>query len=434
MTNHVADRREKMTTLVGSVRVPRAYKTELEPTLSQIQQFEQHAGAARWVWNWALGRKKEAMELNRLPIEPIRIPTAYDLCAEIVQLKRSTHSWLARVSKMVPEEVLEDLDFAFRMLYVNHFGFPRPKSKKWCKKSFRLKGNCPTMLRVIEVRKRRIKLPFLGWIRVKHGHAGYLPITPNEGVKIHSATVSEQAGRWFVSLSVEEQRPEPKSIEGPVVGVDLGISRLATVSDGTLIVNPKPFLRLERRLAHRQRALARRQKDSANHWKAVRSLQRLHRRITNARKDCLHKATTMLAKTKSVIVVEDLSVQAMMKNHCLAKSIADVSWSQFVRQLEYKTPWYGSRLVKVDRFFPSTKTCSNCGLIKAKMSLAERTFKCECGLVMDRDLNAAINLSRWPAVGRTLETPVRDEKLQVRKPVLIGEAGISFQTHDDAGE
>ena len=198
--------------------------------------------------------------------------------------------------------------------------------------------------------------------------------------------------------------------------MDLGISRLATVSDGSVIENPKPLRRMERSLKHLQRVVSRRRKGSSNRHKAVLRAQHLYLRITNVRKDALHKATTMLAKTKSVVVVEDLAARGLLKNHRLAKSVADASWSEFVRQLGYKTRWYGSKLVKADRFFPSTKTCSKCGTVKLEMSLAQRTFHCECGLVMDRDLNAAINLSRWPAVGRTHETPVRDERSQVENP------------------
>ncbi|TLZ80292.1 MAG: IS200/IS605 family element transposase accessory protein TnpB [Methanobacteriota archaeon] len=409
----VTSDRGPMTVATKSTRVPRAYKAELDPSSAQIETFERHAGASRWVWNWGLARKTTVIALCQLPIERVRIPTAYDLGKEIVQLKRTTHRWLAEISKMVPQKALEDLDTAFKNLYENHCGFPKFKSKKWSKRSFRLQGNCPTTPKVIDVQKRRVRLPFFGWIRVKHGQAGYLPITPNDRVKIHSATVSERAGRWFVSLNVQEELSEQRPVEGPVVGVDLGISRLATVSDGSVIENPKPLRRMERSLKHLQRVVSRRRKGSSNRHKAVLRAQHLYLRITNVRKDALHKATTMLAKTKSVVVVEDLAARGLLKNHRLAKSVADASWSEFVRQLGYKTRWYGSKLVKADRFFPSTKTCSKCGTVKLEMSLAQRTFHCECGLVMDRDLNAAINLSRWPAVGRTHETPVRDERSQV---------------------
>lgn len=228
---------------------------------------------------------------------------------------------------------------------------------------------------------------------------GYLP----SRIHINSATVSERAGRWFVSINVVEQI----SSQGPAVGVDRGIDRLLVVSDGAIATNPRAMSRYERKLKRLQRSLSLMKKGSANRRKVVEALRRVHCRVANVRRDVINKAATKLARTKSVIVVDELSVRNMMANHSLAESIADVAMAEVVRQLKYKTAWYGSRLVTADRWYPSTKRCSKCGQLKGRMDLSERIYHCGvCGLTTDRDLNAARNLEQWPGVARTLETPV----------------------------
>jgi putative transposase len=179
-----------------------------------------------------------------------------------------------------------------------------------------------------------------------------------------------------------------------VIGVDRGIHTFAVCSDGTSIENPRALERGLRTLRRRGRAVGRKQRGSRNRARAVLALARQHRRIRNQRLDALHKATTALAKAKSVIVVEDLHVAGMMRNRHLARAIADQGWAEFQRQLSYKTTWYGSRLLVAPRFYPSSKTCSGCGSVKADLPLGVRIFRCpECGLVLDRDVNAARNLA-----------------------------------------
>lgn len=291
------------------------------------------------------------------------------------------------------------------------YGWPKFKSKKWAKKSFRFNGEN------VVVADNAIRLPLIGWVRLKE--RGYL--LPEGAVHLLSVTVSERGGKWFVAVSVEDSsRPIRVPKNAPVVGIDRGLKTLAVLSSGLTIESPKALRAGERKLKHLQRAVSRKQKGSANRTKAVQKLQRHHLRITNVRKDALNKATTGLAKAKSVYVVEDLAVRAMMGNHHLAKSIADASWTELLRQLEYKAAWYGSRVVKADRFFPSTKRCSSCGLVKDAMPLGERTFRCdECGLVMDRDLNASLNLQQWPLVQRTLETPVKAATSAAREAGIV---------------
>ena len=366
--------------------VLRAYKTELDLNNLQKTACNRHAGAARFAYNWGLVRKQEAFARGE------KTPSAIDLHRELNALKKSEFSWMYAVSKCAPQEALRDLDKAFAHFFRRvkekragrHVivGFPRFKSRKKGLGSFRLTG-------VIHVFDKAIQLPRLGLLRLKE--RGYLPTS---GVHILSATVSEKAGRWFISLQVEMEIPDPLPAQKPVAGVDLGINRMAQVSDGSYIENPRALKQALAKLKRLQRVVSRRQKGNANRRKAVRQLARAHYRVSNIRKDALHQATTWLAKTKSAIVLEDLNVKGMMKNHHLAQAIADVGLYEFRRQLQYKGSWYGCDVLLADRFFPSTKPCSQCGH-EREISLAERVYRCEmCGLVLERDLNAAINLEQ----------------------------------------
>ena len=362
---------------------------------AQKRARARHAGAARYAYNWGLARKKEAFANGE------KMPSAIDLHRELNALKKTELSWMYAVSKCAPQEALRDLDNAF-----GHFfrrvkerkagkqikaGFPRFKSKKNGVGSFCLTG-------AIHVFEKSIQLPRLGLLRLKERN--YLPMS---GVHILSATVSEKAGRWFVSLQVEMEIPDPAPVSKPVAGVDLGINRMAQVSDGMYFENPRALKGALTKLKRLQRVVARRQKGSANRKKAVRQLAKAHFRVANIRKDALHQATTLLTtlapsaragETKSAIMVETLNVSGMLKNHHLAQAIADVGMYEFRRQLVYKGEWYGCEVLLANRFFPSTKRCSQCGNEK-EMSLGEREYHCPvCGLAIDRDLNAAINLEQ----------------------------------------
>ena len=207
-------------------------------------------------------------------------------------------------------------------------------------------------------------------------------------------TISQRAGRWYASLTVErEDKPVAKHPKGGAVGVDLGVKHLATLSDGTVIENPRYLRKAERKLKQAQQALSRKAKGSNRRAKAKATVARIHARVSNQRQDGLHKLTTWLTRKYSGISIEDLHVAGMVKNRHLAKSISDAAFGEFRRQLEYKAARTGARLHVVDRWYRSSKTCSGCGEVKAKLSLNERTYKCDnCGLTMDRDLNAAINI------------------------------------------
>ena len=368
------------------MKVLRAFKTELDLNNAQKTACARHAGAARYAYNWGLARKKEAFANGE------KTPSAIDLHHELNALKKTELPWMYEVSKCAPQEALRDLDHAFAHFFRRvkekkvgkniKVGFPRFKSKKNSLGSFRLTG-------AIYVFEKSIQLPRLGVLRLKE--RGYLP----EAVHILNATVSEKAGRWFVSVQVEMDIPDPEPMERPVAGVDLGINRMAQVSDGTYFKNPRALKSALTKLKHMQRVVSRRQKGSANHKKAVRQLAKAHFRVANIRKEALHQATSLLAKTKSAIVLENLNVSGMVKNHHLAQAVADVGMYEFRRQVIYKGAWYGCEVLLADRFYPSTKRCSQCGQVKESIGLDEREYHCsDCGLVLDRDLNAALNLEQ----------------------------------------
>ncbi|MGO8950393.1 MAG: RNA-guided endonuclease InsQ/TnpB family protein [Ktedonobacterales bacterium] len=367
--------------------VRRAYKTELALTDRQATACKRHAGAARWAYNWGLQIKQDRYRATK------NSPTAYDLHRELNALKKTDVPWMYEVSKCAPQEALRNLDTAFTNFFrrcackkqgkwKGKLGYPRFKTKRKGLGSFRLTGS-------IVVSAEAISLPRLGSLRLKEH--GYLP---TGGVKILSATVREQAGHWYVSVQVEQEQMVPTNA-GPVVGIDLGITHLATLSDGTVIPNPRHLKRRLKKLKRFQRMVSRRKKGGKNRKKAVRKLARLHRQIKNQRRHTLHQVTTRLAKTKSVLVIEDLNVSGMLKNHRLAQAIGDVGFYEFKRQLLYKAAWYGARVILADRWEPSSKRCSGCGWVDAELTLSTRTFTCQqCGRVIDRDLNAAINLAK----------------------------------------
>lgn len=355
------------------MKVLKSYKTELDPSNVQSTLLAKHAGTARFAWNWALGQRNEEYKLTG------KSSNAIEQHRQLNKLKPTDFPWMYEVSKCAPQEALRDLDKAFKNFFAKRSLHPRFKSKKRGLGGFRLTG-------AITIESDRIRLPRIGWLRLKE--SGYIP----KDAKINSVTVKEHAGRWFVSAQVEEEISVPEN-QGPAIGLDLGLKSFVVGSDGSSLESPKPLFRSIKRLRKLSRRHSRKQKGSINRRKSARRLAKLHYRISCQRSDFIHKATTMLTKTKSVIVVEDLNVSGMLKNRCLARSISDAGWSEFVRQLEYKASWYGSKIIKAGRFYPSTKICSVCSMVKDEMPLSERTYRCDgCGLVLDRDENAAMNL------------------------------------------
>jgi putative transposase len=356
--------------------IQRAYRTELDLNNVQRTLLLKHAGCARFAYNWGLARVKDQTTK----------PNAMVLHKELNALKPTDFPWMYEVSKCAMQEALRDLQRAFVNFFEGRAKFPTFKSKNDGIGSFRLTGT-------VKVEGNRIQLPRLGWLRLKE--RGYIP----QDAHILSATVSERAGRWFVSVLVKEE-VEQAPLVNDVLGIDLGVKTLATCSDGTVYENPKVLAQHEEHLQRLQRKLSRQQKTSKRRTATKNRIARVWAKIRNVRKDGIQKATTDIVKAKRcrVVVLEDLNISGMVKNHCLAKSIHDAGMRQFRTTLEYKQAWAGGEIYLVDRWHPSSKTCSECGVVKNKLSLSERVFVCEnCGSVMDRDLNAAVNLKLYTA-------------------------------------
>lgn len=381
------------------MKIHRAYKVEIAPTEEQLDLLLRHAGCARWVYNWALRHKiDEYNERKENPDAPKKKALGkYDLQKMLTVIKNTPEDeggfpWLQEVASTATNKACEQLDTAFQNFFRRckkgeaKKGFPRFKSKAKGIGSFQLAGS-------IRVFEDAIKLPRIGMVKLKE--KGYLPYGDREDIKILGVTVSERADKWFVSLRVEQEVADPVTKDG-AVGVDVGIKTLATVSNGVVFENVKALYKAQAKLRRLQKDVSRKKKGSANRKKAIKKLAKQHYRVTCIRQDMIHKATSQIAQMAGHIGIETLNVKGMMQNKKLARALSDASMSEFLRILEYKVEWNGGHIYKVDRFFPSSKTCSGCGHVKEELSLSERTYHCEeCGMSLDRDLNAAINLMRF---------------------------------------
>ncbi len=370
------------------MKINKAYKVELKPNNKQRTLLEKSAGTARFAYNWGLNERIELYKSEKKTL------TAIDQHKILCTKKKTEYPWMYEVSKMAPQEALRDLDKAFKNFFRGikkgqKIGFPKFKSKHKSKDSFKISYG-------FYVFNAEVRIPKVGRVRLKE--KGYIP---TKNVKINSTTVSKEADGWFVSVQVEQNIVEPKEPE-TVLGVDVGIKELVVCSNGQIFKNPKYLKNSKKKLAHAQKNLARKKsnketkKSSNNRNKAKLKVQKIYRKIRNQRLDTIHKMTSNLVKTKPrYIVLEDLNVKGMMKNHKLAGAVADASFYEIKRQLQYKTSWYGGEVIEVDRFFPSSKLCSSCGCLKEDLTLQDRTYTCDCGLSIDRDLNASINLEHY---------------------------------------
>jgi putative transposase len=364
--------------------VKQAFRYELKPNNKQKGLLIKHCGVARFAWNWALARRQELYKTHE---GKECFTNAINQHRELNALKKTKFPWMYEVSKCAPQEALRNLDQAYANMIrriKNHekkIGKPKFK-KKGIHDSFRLTG-------AINIGGNFFHLPRIGKIQTKEA-------TSKLNGRILSATVSREADRWYCSLAVESDKTKPLPIKGDVIGIDLGITCFGTISNGIKIKeihSPKPLRKNIKKLKRFHRHLSHKQKGSKNRKKAQLRLSRLYRRIKNIRAEFLSFESTKLAKTKSVICIEDLNVSGMMRNHHLARSIGDEGWGDFAKQLEYKTVWYGSRLIKIPRFEPSSKRCSHCGIVNKDLKISDRTWVClNCGVINERDPNAAHNI------------------------------------------
>ena len=385
------------------------FKTQLKLNQTQRQQLPRHAVGANGrsplhAYNWGHGLCLGILSHNTdcSPQEKIKFPTAIDLHKWLNKLVKPENTWYYEVSKCAPQYALRHLAKAWQDCFKKNKARPRFK-KKGRQDSFTLDG----AIKILSSHK--IQVPVIGCLTTYER----LPSVTNP----KNITISREADRWLISFKIDVP-VVPTEKKKDVVGIDLGIKALATLSTGETIEGVKLYRKHEKKLGRLQRQVSRKVSRAANgHVGAngrlpLLKVQRIHRKIANIRKDTLHKLTSHLCKNHSVKGNEDLNVSGMMANHKLAKSIADMGFYEFRRQMEYKSELYGSQLIIVDRFYPSRRgerpfapTCSNCGEIKDSLLLSERVFYCEhCHLKIDRDLNAAKNLEK---IGRATTLRVR---------------------------
>ncbi|MFH9571823.1 RNA-guided endonuclease InsQ/TnpB family protein [Streptomyces sp. NPDC017454] len=358
--------------------VKRAFKYRFHPTDAQAAELSRTFGCVRKVYNLALAARTEAWARQER--------VNYNATSAMLTAWKKTEelAYLNDVSSVPLQQTLRHLQNAFTHFFGKRAKYPRFKSRKRSRKSAEYTTSG------FRFRDGRLTLAKM---------AGPLAVVWSrplpEGASPSTVTVSQDpAGRWFVSLLCDDPTVKPLPATDTAVGVDVGLEHLLTLSTGEKIANPR-YERADRaRLAKAQRALARKAEgDGANRAKARRRVARIYARIADRRRDGLHKLTTRLVRENQTIVIEDLTVRNMVKNHTLARAISDAGWSEFRSLLEYKAAWYGREVIAVDRFFPSSRLCSACGALRGRMPLNVRTWTCDgCGTTHDRDVNAANNL------------------------------------------
>lgn len=362
-----------------SKAIKRAYKYRFYPTTEQADLLNRTFGCVRVVWNRALA------ERTRRYKDEGKSTTYVDTAKMLTAWKKDEElSFLRKVSTVPLQQALRAQQVAFNNFFAKRARYPRFKSRKKSRKSATFQNNAFTF-RDGQLKLAKTTEPLnIRWHRP-------LP----EGTEPSSVTVScDAAGRWFVSLLVEEElTPTPST--GTAVGIDAGLNHLVVLSTGEKVSNPRHERRDRRKLAKAQKALSRKAKGSQNRTKARLRVAKVHARIADRRRDHLHKVTTRLVRENQALAIEDLTVRNMLKNHCLARAISDASWTELRRMLEYKTSWHERDLLLVDRWFPSSKLCSTpgCSHMNEKMPLNVRSWTCpQCGTTHDRDVNAAKNI------------------------------------------
>lgn len=363
------------------MKIRKSFKYRIYPNKSQQNKLNQQFGASRFVYNYYLRQRIDYYAKNGSGL------TYYKNAMDLVDLKNQPeYEWLKKSHSQVLQQSLTDLDNAYSNFFNKKSNFPKFK-KKHGRQSCRF----PQGFKLTE---NKLYIPKVGLVKIiLHRQV--------EG-KMKNLTVSKtKSGKYFVSIQVEQEIDDPH-YTGNKIGLDLGIKDFVVTSESQKYSYPKFYRKSERQLKKLQKQFFRAKKGSKGREKIRVKLARCHEKIANQRKDFLHKLSRKLVNDNQLIVIEDLNIKGMIKNHHLAKSISDSSWSEFIRQLEYKGQWYGCQIEKIDRFFPSSKCCFYCGYINNSLKLSDRIWTCkECGSVLDRDVNAAKNILNWYTVGNT---------------------------------
>ena len=356
--------------------IKRAYRFRFYPTSEQKLILARTFGCARFAYNHMLRLRTDAWMQRQERVG------YHETSAALTALKKTPeHAWLNEVSSVPVQQALRHLQTAFTNFFAKRARYPQykrkdgPQAAEYTASAFKWDGT--------SLKLAKMDAPLaIRWSR-----------TIPKAAKVTTVTVSlDAAGRYFVSLLCDDAVAERPAVNGKV-GIDLGLTHFAILSTGEKVAAPNTFRKNEAKLAKLQRRMAKKTKGSNRRKKAKLRVAKLHAKIADSRRDFLHKLSTRLINENQVIAVESLSVSNMQKNRCLSKSIADASWSEFLRQLEYKAKWYGRELVGIDRWYPSSKRCSDCGYTAPKMPLNVRQWTCpECGSIHDRDVNAARNV------------------------------------------
>lgn len=369
----------------------KSVKIKLHPTKEQEKKLWQSAGTSRWAYNWTLGKQKDNYESGG------KFISDGDMRKKLTQLKKTEQfSWLNDVSAQIPKQAVKDACLAYQRFFKKQAKFPKFKSKKHSTPGFYQRED------KLKFKDSKVVLEKIGWVKT----AEPLP----EG-KYSNPRIKHDGLSWYLSVGIDV---EISSNSGPVtepIGIDVGVKVLATISTGEVIKNinkTKEIRRLNKKLKRLQRQASRqyeklkkkggenRYEKTSNLLKLEKEIRIIHKRLNNIRTNHLHQSTSKLVKSNpEYIVIEDLNVSGMIKNKHLARAISEQKLYEFKRQLEYKSEWYGVRLIIADRWYPSSKTCSQCGQIKKDLKLSDRTYHCHCGLHIDRDLNASINLREY---------------------------------------
>ncbi len=365
-----------------------AKKVRLYPTEIQEQKLWQSVGTARFIYNWTLARQEENYKNGG------KFISDNDLRKEITQLKKSELQWLKEVSNNVAKQSVKDACDSYKRFFKGLADKPRFKSRKKSKPSF-YNDNCK-----LKVEDKSVLIEKVGWVNIK-------PYSIPLGVKYSNPHISFDGKYWYISVGIERELSKVK-LTDESIGIDVGVKDLAICSNGITFKNinkTKEVKRLKKVLKRKQRQCSRKYEQNKkgkeyvktnNIIKLEKEIRLLHRRLTNIRSNHIHQATNKIVKTKpSRVVMETLNIKGMMKNRHLSKAIAEQCLYEFKRQIQYKCKKYGIEFVEADKWFPSSKTCSCCGAIKKDLKLKDRVYQCSCGLKIDRDLNASINLSRY---------------------------------------
>ena len=377
----------------------KSYKTEVKPTLEQIQMINKTIGTCRFVYNFFLAHNKEVYEKEKKFVSGMDFSKWLN---NIYIKENPEYSWIKEVSSKSVKQSIMNADRAFKRFFKGQSRFPNFKKKgKSDVKMYFVKTDAKV---IIPCERHRIKIPTLGWVRIKE--KGYIPTNPSTHI-IKSGTVSCKAGRYYVSVLIEEQENSQSELNDFGIGIDLGVKDFAITSNGITKKNINKSSRLkklEKQLKREQRCLSRKYEDykkrskkgeatRQNIQKQIAKVQKIHQRINNIRTDYINKCVNEIVKTKpSYITIEDLNVSGMMKNRHLSKAVATQGFYKFRIKLEVKCKESGIELRVVDRWYPSSKLCHECGCIKKDLKLSDREYICECGYHVDRDYNASLNL------------------------------------------